>query len=387
MTRANHEPIGKMKNKMKNKMKMLFPVALAALALGVFAAPAAADTASTNAALSATSTNFNLETSMTKLFGDPVIAQGKDFQIKRSQLDELMTWARGNAAASGQALPPVFELQILNQLIFVQLMQPKVTDADRIKGKRESDLQFTNAVKRLGSPEALERQLQAAGMTADELHAKAFREATAIAALQRELNVSVTDAEAKEYYTNHPADFEEPEKVRFCDILLLTVTPTTHTPLSADQQQAKRKRMDELLKRARSGESFSNLAVQYSEDPNSKDNGGELPPLSRDQMSPALAGPIFSLTNNQISDVIEMPFGYYIVRLLEKIPAKKLDYATVADDLKEALIQQKVGRLAPDYLEKMRKASGVEILDPKLKALETAVEAAASNSPAITPEK
>jgi hypothetical protein len=220
-----------------------------------------------------------------------------------------------------------------------------------------------------------------------ELRARATQEGIARAALQRELHVSVTDAEAREYYTNHPADFEQPERARLCDILLLTINLATHTPLSVDQQQAKRKRIDELLKRARGGESFSNLAAQYSEDLNSKDNGGQLPPLSRDQMGLELAAAAFSLTNNQISDVIEMPFGYYIVKLLEKIPAKKLDFATVADDLQEALAQQKTARLAPAYLDKLKKASGVEILDPNLKALEAAVEAAASNSPAITPEK
>jgi len=105
-------------------------------------------------------------------------------------------------------------------------------------------------------------------------------------------------------------------------------------------------------------------------------------------MSPELAAAAFSLTNNQVSDAIEMPYGYYIVKLLDKIPAKKLDYATVADDLKDALKRQKITRLAPAYLEKVKKAAGVEILDPKLAAMEMAVEAAAaaaaSNSPATT---
>ena len=214
-----------------------------------------------------------------------------------------------------------------------------------------------------------------------------IEQATIPLVLERELNISVTDAAAKEYYTNHPADFEQPDKIRLCDILLLTVNPGTGTPLPADQQQAKRKKIDELLKRARSGENFTNLAAQYSEDPASKDNNGELPPASRDQMSPELAAAAFSLTNNQISDVIEMSYGYYIIKLLDKVPAKKLDYATVADDLKDALKRQKITGQAPAYLEKLKKASGVEILDPKLAAMEVAVEAAMSNAPAMTPEK
>src|SRR5208282_6229583 len=151
--------------------------------------------------------------------------------------------------------------------------------------------------------------------------------------------------------------------------------------------------MDDLLKRARGGENFTNLVAQYSEDPALKDNGGELPPLSRDQLSqlsPELVAAAFSLTNNQISDVIEMSSGYCLIKLLEKIPAKMLSFTdkiplsdmTVTDKIKEYLTQQKITGQAPAYLEKLKKASGVEILDPKLEAMEMAVEAAVSNSPA-----
>lgn len=104
-------------------------------------------------------------------------------------------------------------------------------------------------------------------------------------------------------------------------------------------------------------------------------------------MSSELAAAAFSLTNNQTSDVIETAYGYYIVKSLGKIPAKKLDYATEAGRIKEFLTQQKVGKLALPYLEKLKKASGVEILDANLKAMVMAVEAAASNAPALTPEK
>ena len=238
-----------------------------------------------------------------------------------------------------------------------------------------------------------------AGMTMAELRSKITQDNTAQAALTRELNVAVTDAEAKQFYDEHPAEFEQPEKVHLCDILLLTIDPTTRAPLSADQQKAKRKRMDDLLKRARSGESFTNLAVQYSEDPGVKDNGGELPPVSRDQMSPELAAAAFSLTNNQVSDIIEMPYGYHVIKLLDKTPAKKLALTdkvplsdvTIASRVKEMLTQQKTEKLAPDYLDKLKAAADVQVLDADLKAAmaaaTAAAAAAAANPPVAPPEK
>ena len=266
----------------------------------------------------------------------------------------------------------------------------KATAADRARGKEL----FTNSLQKLKTnqrltdaqfDQTLEKQLILRGQTRSQWDEQNIEQATVPIVLERELNISLTDAEAKAYYTNHPADFEQPEKVRLGDILLLTIDPNARTPLPMEQQQAKRKKIEDLLKRARGGENFTNLAAQYSEDPVSRENSGLLPPVSRDQMSPELAAAAFSLTNDQVSDVVELTYGYCIVKLLEKIPAKILDYATVADDLKEALKRQKISRQAPAYLEKLKQASGVEILNPRLKALVAEVDAATSNAPAMLP--
>jgi len=377
---------------MKTKMKMMFPVTLAALVFGACSTPAATDDASANAAPAATGTNSNPEAAMTALFGDPVIVKGKGLEIKQSQLDSVASNLKEIFAARGLAAPPNVDGQALQALIFQQLILNKATEADKAGGKEQfnASLQKLKTNQHLTDEEfnqTLDKQLILRGQTRSQWEKQNVEQATIPLVLERELNITATDAEARDYYTNHPADFEQPEKVRLSDILLLTVNPNTGSPLLTDQQQAKRKKMDDLLKRARSGESFTNLAAQYSEDPASKDNNGELPFASRDQMSPELAAAAFSLATNQVSDVIEMAYGYYIVKLLDKVPAKKLDYATVADDLKSALKRQKVTRQAPAYLEKLKQASGVEILDPTLKAMEMAVEAAASNSPAMTPEK
>jgi parvulin-like peptidyl-prolyl isomerase len=384
---------------MKTKMKLIFPMTLAALVCAGFSAPAAADTASTNAAPAAMGTNSNPEAAMAALFGDPVIAKGKGFEIKQSLLDSTASNLKQMFAARGLAAPPNVDGQALQALIFQQLILTKATEADKAKGKERfnTSLQTLKTSQHLtdeGFNQLLDKQLILRGQTRSQWEKQNIDQATIPVVLERELNVSVTDAEAKDYYTNHPADFEQPEQVRLCDILLLTIDPNTRTPLTTDQQQAKRKKIDDLLKRARGGENFTNLAAQYSEDIASKDSNGELPPLSRDRLGPELAAAAFSLTNNQISDVIEMASGYCIIKLQERIPAKMLAYTdkiplsdmTVPDKIKEYLTQQKIARQAPAYLDKLKQASGVEILDPKLKTMVLALEAAATNAPAAMPE-
>ena len=157
--------------------------------------------------------------------------------------------------------------------------------------------------------------------------------------------------------------------------------------MPTDQQQAKRKQAEDLLKRIRGGADFAALAKQYSEDPGSKDNGGELPAFPRGQMVPEFEAAAFSLTNNQVSDVVTTTYGYHIIKLIGKTPAKKVAYATVAAKIKDYLTQQKTEKLAPAYLDKLKKDADVQILDADLKAAVAAAAAATANAPAETPEK
>lgn len=371
------------------KLKLIF---CTALVVGVVSAQAASENAASVADTNAMAgTNAAPVDAVTALFGDPVIVKGKGFTIKRSDLDGVLTGAKASAAAAGQQLPPDFDAQILNQLIYIQLLKQRATDADKIEGQKEADTQFTNILKHFGSEDALERQLKAVNMTVAELRSKATEEAVAKAALRRELSVSVSDAEAREYYSNHPSDFEAPEMVHCQHILLLTIDPATRQPLPADQVQAKRKQIDEILKRARAGEDFSKLATEYSEDPGSKDKGGDLPPFPRGQMVPEFEAAAFALPTNQISDVITTAYGFHIIKVLDKIPAKKegLDavvdaatHTTVMDNLKEALTRQKLAKLAPAFIAKLKKEEDVQIVDPTLNSMMEALEAASTNAPA-----
>ena len=383
--------------KMKNKMKLIFPAALAAgLVRPAVRAERLPPMPPPPMPPAAAATNAKPADAMTALFGDPVIAKGKGFEIKHSELDEVMTGLKSAAAARGQTIPPAqltqFEGQLLNRLIQVQLLLQKATAADKANGVQRADLQMKALLERAGSQEALDRQLKAVGMTPAELRTKITQESTAQAVLTRELNVAVTDAEVKKFYDDHPADFEQPEMAHVRHILLMTMDPVTRAPLAPDQQKAKQKQIDDILKRVRGGADFAALAKQYSEDPGSKDNGGELPAFPRGQMVPEFEAAAFSLTNNQVSDIVTSAYGYHIIKLLDKTPAKKLALTdkmppsdtTVANRIKDYLTQQKSEKLAPPYLEKLKQADDVQILDPDLKAA-TAAAAAAAAAAATAP--
>ena len=337
---------------------------LAALLIAGASALAATQPPATNAPAAAPAS------AAVDLFGDRVLARGKGCEVKRSQLDDVMTTIRSTAAARGQMIPPeqgaMIERMQLDQLIQVQLLNAMATPADKAKGEENSNKQFEAMKTRAGSEESLNRQLKSVGMTQESLKARMIELAIAEAVLDRELNVTISDDEVKKFYNDNPAKFEQPEMVRVAHILLSTRDDATRTELTEEKKAAKRKLAEDLLKRARTGEDFAKLAKEYSEDPGLKDNGGEYT-FPKGQMLPEFEAAAWALNTNQVSDIVTTMFGYHIIKLYERIPAKKADFEKVSTPLREQLKQRAMGQKMPEYTAKLKKDANVEILDEKLK--------------------
>ncbi len=363
------------------RMTQLFAVFLAAGGLtGSHALAAAAQP-------SVTAAPDKLAPKISDLFPDVVVAKGKGVEVKRSQLDDAMVSIKSTFAARGQTPPPEemshLEQQILDRLIQIQILLLKATDNDKATGKETCAKRMDQIKARAGSDEVLNRQLKSVGTSQEELRAKMTEESTAQIVLERELKINVADEEVKKFYDDNPSKFEQPEMVRASHILLSTRDSEANKDLPADQKTAKKKKAEEILKRARAGEDFAKLAKENSEDPGSKDKGGEYQ-FARGQMVPEFEAAAFSLKTNEVSDIVTTQFGYHIIKLSEKIPAKKVEMAKVAPEIKDYLKQQQMQKRQQDlqdYLDKLKKDSAVEILDESLKPKETA---AAEKSP-VTP--
>jgi len=320
-----------------------------------------------------TGTNANPEAVMTALFGDPTLVKASGFQIKRSELDQVVSREKANYTAANQQVPNDLEIMNLEKLIAIRLLTQTTNAADAAAGQQRADANFTNLVKTFPSSDAFNERLKLAGTTVGQLRAELLQSAELEAALKRALNVNPTEQDAQDYYNKHPAYSEQPEKVHVRHILLLTIDPATRplAPLTTNTIAAKHRQIEELRKRILAGEDFAALAKQYSEDPGSKENGGELPEFSRadprNPMAPEFESAAFALTNNQVSEVVSTVYGFHLIKLLERIPAKKFDFAAKDQEIKDGLAQLQISKLVPAYLKKLRAEQQVEIEDADLK--------------------
>src|ERR1043165_5684184 len=78
-----------------------------------------------------------------------------------------------------------------------------------------------------------------------------------------------------------------------------------------------RQKAEDLLKRVRAGEDFAALAKEFSEDPGSRAQGGDLGWFSRGEMVKEFEDAAFALKEGEVSDVVELPFGYHIIKVEE----------------------------------------------------------------------
>jgi peptidyl-prolyl cis-trans isomerase D len=150
--------------------------------------------------------------------------------------------------------------------------------------------------------------------------------------------VKLAPDSAKSYYDSHPGEFVVSEQVRAeyavlnADALaaLETVSEAdvrawydTNVRPKLEERIAAKKKADELLAQLRaSPDKFAELAKQNSQDPGSKDNGGDLGYFARGAMVKPFEDAVFKLKQGQISGIVESSFGFHIIKLTGIKPAK-----------------------------------------------------------------
>ena len=156
--------------------------------------------------------------------------------------------------------------------------------------------------------------------------------------------VQVSDAETQSYYSAHPDQYNVPEQVKTRHILI-----TVPKGAPADADKAAKAKADDLLKQIKGGASFADLAKKNSQDPGSKDQGGELPLIPTSNLDPAYAKAAMALNPGQTSDVVRSQFGYHIIQTEEKQTAHTKPLAEVKDQIAAQLSNQKAATAAQNY--------------------------------------
>ncbi len=144
----------------------------------------------------------------------------------------------------------------------------------------------------------------------------------------------VDESEVAKYYQQHQDEFREGEQAKASHILI-RVDPGA----SAEERARAKVKAEAIAKMARSGTDFATLARKHSEDPGSKDKGGELGWFGRGQMVKVFEDAVFGAKPGQIVGPIESQFGYHIVKVEGFKAAHQKPLDEVKDEVRFKLLE------------------------------------------------
>ena len=144
-------------------------------------------------------------------------------------------------------------------------------------------------------------------------------------------SVAVPPNDIQRYYNDNIQQFSTPERVRASHILLNT---------GGKDEAAVRKQAEELLAKIKGGADFAALAKQFSEDPGSKDKGGDLDFFPRGQMVPEFEQAAFSLQPGQVSELVKTQYGFHIIKVADKQAGSTQPLEAVRAQIQQTLAAQ-----------------------------------------------
>jgi peptidyl-prolyl cis-trans isomerase D len=157
----------------------------------------------------------------------------------------------------------------------------------------------------------------------------------------------VSDDELKAQYQQDIQQYQVPNRVHVQHILLMTVGKT-----DAEVAEIKQK-ADDVLAQAKKGAKFDDLAKKYSEDPGTKDKGGDLGWITQGQTVPEFEKAAFTLPKGSLSDLVKTQYGFHILKILEKETAHTKPFDEVKDSIRAPLMLASADKQATAIADKL----------------------------------
>ena len=155
-------------------------------------------------------------------------------------------------------------------------------------------------------------------------------------------DVRISEKDVQAYYDVYrDRRFRRREAVRFRHVFI----PAAPGDASPEEKAAPRNQMEEILKEARGGADFGELAKRHSKGETAA-QGGDMGFVGRGQLVEALDAALFALEENEVSDIVESPVGWHLLKAVEKQEAGVMALDEVREDIVKALKRERGGARA-----------------------------------------
>lgn len=304
-----------------------------------------------------------------------IMAKVNGEKISRADLEK---YYQNNIAGSPQQpsgeQATSLKLNILKTLIEEEILMQRARKLGLLATDEEVEAKFAE-FKAPFTQEEFQKRLKDRNITADDFKRDIRRGLTTEKLLNKEINskISITDADITNYFNDHKTEFNFIEPQYHLAQIVVTTTPNPQVNnLKSDKAQNEgdaRKKLQMLMNRLDSGEEFGTVAMNYSEQPGTSANGGDMGFIPESSLrSDILArDAIAKLKVGQYSNPIPATeggrvVGYRIVKLLAREAAGQRDLSDprVQAAIRQQLRERREQLLKAAYFEVVRNEAKVE---------------------------
>lgn len=259
--------------------------------------------------------------------GDETVAKVNGVSISKNSLYDALV-----AAGGSQTLQGMISKELVKQES--EKAGIKITDADIEK-------EMADIKKSFSSEEEFQAALTQYNMSLDELK----QDMTVQAQLRKllEPQVKVTDEDVKKYYDENLESLKTPEQIRASHILVKT-----------------KEEAETVLADLKNGGDFAAIAKEKSQDPGSKELGGDLDFFAKGVMEESFETAAFALKVGELSSVVETSNGFHVIKLTDHKDAATPTLDEKKEAIKEQLVTEQISTLSSTWMEEKTAAATIE---------------------------
>lgn len=235
---------------------------------------------------------------------------------------------------------------VLDQMIEQRLILQKARQVNALATDAQIDAQLAEIKRNFPSEADFQGALAQRGLTVNALRDRLRTNLTVQNLVGKVTSVSVTDAEVEQYFRQHRSEYDQPEQVR-----------ASHILLESDAEARF------VLARLRRGDKFEDLARQYSKDPGSKEQSGDLGFVSRGQLVGEFEKAAFTLRPGQVSGIVKTQFGYHLIKVTGRKDPQPANLAQVRDQIRAQLLSKKREAAFQAWLKRIKAQAKIKRFD------------------------
>lgn len=288
------------------------------------------------------------------------VAKVNGATITRHELLSAAENARTQLAHMGVKMPVPsqhFYKTVLDQMVGETLLYQRAKAEKITPAASEIDARIKEIKSHFTNEDEFEHALKSQNVTLDSLKENVSKGITIQKYVATKIapQAKVTEQEEKKFYQDNLKEMKVPEEFKVAHILIQVPKNAT-----AKEKAAARAKAEAIDKKAKAGEDFAKLAKENSDDTMSKDKGGELPWLAKGQTVPSFEKAAFALKPGQISDVVESPFGFHIIKMEGTKPPTTRTFDEVKDQIANLLKRRKIQKLIDSRVTDLKAKAKVE---------------------------